>query len=74
MVVVTLDADFHAEMALSGANSPSVIRVRIEGLRGPELAALLKSVVGRVRAQLEAGTLVTVSHRRLAWRRLPLVR
>jgi len=37
-VVATLAADFHALLALSDASQPSVIRIRVEGLRAEEFS------------------------------------
>ena len=71
-VVVTLDADFHALLALSGASSPSVIRLRIEGLRAAAVAQLLAELLDDWSAELEAGVLLTVQPGRVRLRRLPL--
>ena len=72
--IVTLDADFHALLALANAASPSVVRVRIDGLRGPQLAALVHRVVGLCEADLTAGAMVSVDERHVRARALPLVR
>jgi predicted nuclease of predicted toxin-antitoxin system len=45
-IVVTLDADFHALLALDVATTPSVIRIRIERLRAQALTELLLTVIG----------------------------
>ena len=71
-VVVTLDADFHTLLALSGATAPSVIRLRIEGLRGEEAAALLQAIVTQFDEDLEQGAAVTAQEGRVRVRRLPL--
>jgi len=73
-VVVTLDADFHALLARSGSARPSVIRIRIEGLKGRELAQLLLIVLDRCGDDLESGAMVTVTPSGIRERRLPLVR
>jgi predicted nuclease of predicted toxin-antitoxin system len=48
-IVVTLDADFHAILAVSGASGPSVIRLRIQGLRAPEITTLIENVIAEFR-------------------------
>ena len=70
--VVTLDADFHTIMALSGLTKPSVIRIRIEGLQGEALAKLLQRVIAQCASELDAGAMVLVEHSRIRIRRLPL--
>lgn len=72
-IVVTLDSDFHALLALSNASSPSVIRIRIQGLKGAGVARIVQQVVEVAEHELTAGVAVTVTDRRLALRRLPLL-
>jgi len=74
MVVVTLDADFHALLALSGVTGPSVIRIRIEGLRGEDLARLLVSVLHICDDDLLKGAMVSVTENGVRIRRLPMFR
>ena len=70
-VVVTLDADFHALMALSNEAVPSVIRLRIEGLRGEALAALLQRVLQVIPDALDqGGVAVTVTEKSIRLRHL----
>lgn len=72
-VVVTLDSDFHALLALSNASSPSVIRIRMQGLKGDDAARIIRQVVEATESDLVAGAAITVTDRRLALRRLPLL-
>jgi len=70
-VVVTLDADFHTLLALSDASEPSVIRIRIEGLRAKATADLLQHVLALCYQDLERGAAVTVQENRIRVRKLP---
>jgi len=71
-IVVTLDADFHTHLALSRAAAPSVIRIRIEGLKAEGLAALLVRVLNECRDDLSRGAVISVTETRIRLRRLPL--
>ncbi len=71
-VVVTLDADFHAILALTRAVSLSVIRIRIEQLKGNLIASIIERVQGSVAHELKAGAVVSVTEQRIAVRLLPL--
>jgi predicted nuclease of predicted toxin-antitoxin system len=73
-VCVTLDADFHSLMAISGARDPSVIRIRKEGLDAAALAGLLQAIWSGIETALGDGAMVTVTDRSVRTRRLPIVR
>jgi predicted nuclease of predicted toxin-antitoxin system len=71
-VVVTLDADFHAHLALAQARKPSVIRIRIEGLRAEAFSGLLQKVLTQCADDLESGAMVSVNDFHVRVRRLPI--
>lgn len=69
--VVTLDADFHALLAVANESGPSVIRIRQEGLKGREVAALLLAIWSRIETQIQRGAMVTVTEKTIRVRNLP---
>ena len=71
-VVVTLDSDFHALIAVAGSREPSVIRIRREGLRGPELARLVMQIVTTTELALIEGAVVSVTEKAIRMHRLPI--
>lgn len=70
--VVTLDADFHAILAVSRASGPSVIRLRMQGLSATDTAELVQRVLAEFVADLNRGSLVTVKARKTTCHRLPI--
>ena len=70
--IITLDADFHALLALSGARAPSVVRIRIEGLRDRALADLIQRVIRSVGQELLRGSAVSVTASSIRLHALPL--
>jgi predicted nuclease of predicted toxin-antitoxin system len=71
-VIVTLDADFHAQLALTDAVSPSAIRIRIEGLRAQAICELLQTIISDWHDELDTGVVMTVQPGRIRFRYLPL--
>ncbi|MFH2044609.1 MAG: DUF5615 family PIN-like protein [Pseudomonadota bacterium] len=72
-MIITLDADFHAILAVENAKSPSVIRLRYEGLKGQALANLIETIWPRIQMQLESGAMVTVTSKSIRIRKIPII-
>jgi len=69
---VTLDADFHALLATSEAKSPSVVRIRREGLNGKAICDLLLKIWPRIDSAVNEGALVTITEGSVRVRALPI--
>jgi predicted nuclease of predicted toxin-antitoxin system len=70
--VVTLDADFHTILAVSGATAPSVIRLRRQGLNAPAVVEIIRNVAAKFQAELEHGSMVTVKANKITSHKLPI--
>ena len=57
---------------LTNATAPSVIRIRLEGLRGLDLAFLIKKIWPKVEAQVKQGAMVSVTGSGIRIRNMPL--
>ena len=73
-VVVTLDADFHALLAVSGAQGPSVLRIRMEGLKADRVASLIQQVFAVAGNALALRAMVTVLDGKIRIKHLPIVK
>ncbi len=71
-IVVTLDADFHALLAIAGFSKPSVIRIREEGLKGQQIADLILRISRQFKAELDRGCITTFHGGKIRYRMLPL--
>ncbi len=72
-IIVTLDSDFHTLLAWSGASAPSVIRIRIEGLRARPTANLLRKLLPEWVDELNQGAMLTVQPGRVRMHKLPIL-
>lgn len=71
-VIVTLDSDFHKLLAMSGADRPSVIRIRVECLDEQAVARIVREVLAKYHQSLLDGAVVSVNQWQTRMRSLPL--
>jgi predicted nuclease of predicted toxin-antitoxin system len=71
-VILTHDLDFSRIVALSRANTPSVITFRLSDMRPTQVNHYLAQVLVHFVTQLEAGTLISVNELGIRARLLPI--
>jgi predicted nuclease of predicted toxin-antitoxin system len=71
-ILVTLDADFHMILAVTSANSPSVIRLRIEGLDAAAVTKIVQAVLDQFKNELTRGAMITVKAKKTTCHKLPI--
>lgn len=71
-IVATLDADFHTILAVDQAPTPSVIRIRREGLSAEDVRDLLIHLLHDHKEALDVGVALSVRAHLVGIHRLPL--
>jgi predicted nuclease of predicted toxin-antitoxin system len=73
-IIITLDADYHASIALASAPSPSVIWIRVVNLRAAEYVEVIMPILNEYKEMLINGVLITIrSDRKIKTRMLPII-
>jgi predicted nuclease of predicted toxin-antitoxin system len=73
-IIITHDSDYHALIALTAANSPSVIWIRVVNLRASEYVEIITSILNEYQEMLTNGILITIrSDRKIKVRLLPII-
>lgn len=72
--VVAMDADFHGLLAISGADRPSVVRLRIQSMQAREFADMQLRLAPQFVEAALSGALITIDERTVRTHRLPLMR
>jgi predicted nuclease of predicted toxin-antitoxin system len=73
-IVLTHDLDFGTILAVTQAEAPSVVQIRIQDLLSSDFRTLLISVLRQFTKELEAGALISVEPTRSKVRILPIDR
>ena len=71
-MVVTLDADFHAHLAVSEAVGPSVLRIRMEGQKAEHLSPLIINVLSIAKDEINQGAMITLAKGKVHIKLLPI--
>ncbi len=73
LIVVTLDSDFHTVLATNESSEPSVIRIRIEGLKAKRLSEIIYNVLLSANKEIKDGAAISVTDKGIRIHTLPLV-
>jgi len=71
--VISLDSDFHEILAIRKLSMPTIIRMRIEGLKAPAIAGIMLKVIESAIEDIKRGSAISVTDKGIRIRHLPLV-